>query len=68
MSYWLTLFVLILAGFLLTELIQRMFFKRKVNVVITDKDGSKRVVTIVTGKDPEVERLLQKARKNRQVA
>lgn len=65
MSYWLACVALFVLFFVLTEVYFRFFRERYVNLKITDKDGTTRIIRINAGKDEELDLLLDRARKEK---
>ena len=63
-EYWKITAVLValLAGVVVIEVIARLFFSRRVNVEIHQKDGSALVVSVQVGRDTEVDDLINRAR------
>ncbi len=65
MSYWMICVITAVICYLATELVMRHYGTKKVNVVIKDKDGSKRTVTIISGRDAEVDMLIREAKEKK---
>jgi hypothetical protein len=67
MSYWLEMIIAILVGYLLTELYYRYKYKRTINVLVVDKDGTRRVVKVTKGRDKEDDELISSIKKGRKL-
>lgn len=62
MSYWALLVFVFIAAYLITDFMLSLKRKNTINVAVIDKDGSKRVVTVRRGRDPEVDAFIKKVR------
>ena len=62
MEYYIAIISVFIISFLCTELYRRLRGNRKVNVIIKGSDGSRRIFTIVTGRDREFDRLIKEAK------
>lgn len=62
MSYWILLFFVTVAAYVIVDFV--LMYKRKstINVAVIDKDGNKKIVKVKKGRNPEVDTFIQKVR------
>jgi len=58
MEYFIACVTLFSLGYFLTEVFFRRRGDRTINVSITDKDGTKRIVQLKAGRDQEINQLI----------